>query len=243
MKKRLLIIMISLLAILLIGDNGINNSGPGKEKYIKKLNELKMILALDEIQFEKIGSAFSANESQRIVDVDIFKASSMAMVRAAERRRKITDSRIGDILTELQKDSFDKYKQVRLDKNELFRLKEGLLLSNKQEIQVELIIAEYEDILSRLYKRLDYYIKSGQDRKKKSSESGRLLKSRTGGLERRNPEVVRMEQGPPEKILEIQNEKAKMIKGYLTPDQSKLYPELLKFQEQELRSYIRKLRR
>ena len=106
-----------------------------------------------------------------------------------------------------------------------------------------MIVSEYKDILGRLYARLDYYIRSGQDRKKKSSESGRLLKSRTGGLERRNPEVVRMEQGPPEKILEVQNEKAKRIKVYLTPDQRKLYPELLKFQEQELRSYIRKLRR
>ena len=129
MKKRLLIIMISLLAILLIGDNEINNSGPGKEKYIKQLNELKIMLALDEIQFEKISSAFSANESQRIVDIDIFKTSSMAMVRAAERRRKITDSRIRDILTDIQKNSFDKYKKERKDNEELFRLKEGLILS------------------------------------------------------------------------------------------------------------------
>ncbi|MEN8223478.1 MAG: hypothetical protein ABFR36_09510, partial [Acidobacteriota bacterium] len=63
------------------------------------------------------------------------------------------------------------------------------------------------------------------------------------GLERRNPEVVKMEQGPPEKIMEIQKEKAKRIKEYLTDEQIRLYSELLKYQEQELKAYIRSLKR
>ncbi|MCK5005644.1 MAG: hypothetical protein KAS21_11165 [Candidatus Aminicenantes bacterium] len=210
---------------------------------IRTINELKLKLGLEKDQYEQLQKIYSASESQKKIDIDIFRSSSTALIRAAERRREITDSRVSEILTDLQNISFDKYRHERKKEEEMFRLKEGLILSRQQEIQIELIMAEDKDILDRLYARLSYYIKSGQDRKKKSSESGKLLKSRTGGLERRNPEVVRMEQGPPERILEYRNEKAKRVNKYLTIDQKKLYSELLKFQEQELRSYIRKLRR
>jgi len=242
--KNYSVFLLSILMIFsfLAGDE-LKSENQALGKYGRVLNELKLRLALDEVQFKKSNEVFFANESQKKVDLDLFKTSSMAMIRAAERRREITDSRINEILSDLQKISFEKYKKEREADKELFRLREGVLLTNKQEIQAEIIISEYENVLKRLYIRLDYYIKSGQDRKKKSSESGKLLKSRTGGLERRNPEVVKMEQGPPEKILEVQNEKAKRIKEYLTGDQKVLYSELLKFQEQELRSYIRKLRR
>jgi len=242
---KIISVFLSIIFILfgfLSGDE-LKSDDQGTEQYRRVLNELKLKLALDEVQFKTINDIFSANESQKKVDLDLFKTSSMALIRAAERRREITDSRINEILSDLQKISFEKYRKEREAVKELFRLREGLLLTNKQRLQVELIISEHENILKRLYGRLDYYVRSGQDRKKRSSESGKLLKSRSGGLERRNPEVVKMEQGPPEKILEIQNEKAKMIKEYLTDDQKKLYSELLKFQEQELRSYIRKLRR
>lgn len=243
MKNFLVFLLSILITFSFLAGDELKSNDQVLETYGRVLNELKLKLALDENQFKKINDIFSANESQKKVDLDLFKTSSMAMIRAAERRREITDSRINEILSDLQKISFEKYKKEREAVKELFRLKEGLLLTNKQRIQVELIISEHENLLKRLYGRLDYYIRSGQDRKKRSSESGKLLKSRTGGLERRNPEVVKMEQGPPEKILEILNEKAKRIKEYLTDDQKILYSEFLKFQEQELRSYIRKLRR
>ncbi len=243
MKNISVFLLILFLSVGSLTGDELKNNDQMMEQYGRFLNELKLKLGLDEDQFNRINDVFSANESQKKVDLDLFRISSMAMIRAAERRREITDSRINEILSDLQKISFDKYKKERKAVIELFRLREGVLLTRKQGIKAELIISEYENILRRLYVRLDYYIKSGQDRKRKSSESGKLLKSRTGGLERRNPEVIRMEQGPPEKILEVQNEKAKRIKKYLTEDQKLLYSELLKFQEQELRSYIRKLRK
>ena len=215
----------------------------GLNGYKKTINELQVTLALDEKQVEDLWKIFSASNSQKKIDIDLFRSSCTAMIRAAERRREINDSRINDILEDHQKVSFESYKKARAKKKELFHLKEGLLLTEKQGIQVELIISENKDVLKKLYKRLDYYIKSGQDRKKKSSESGRLLRSRSEGLERRNPEVVKMEQGPPEKIRGIRSEKAKIIRKHLNEDQKILYKEYLKFEDQLLNLYIKKLRK
>ncbi|MEN8223159.1 MAG: hypothetical protein ABFR36_07855, partial [Acidobacteriota bacterium] len=175
----IIVISISFLSVS-AKDTGVLITNPGENA--GRINELKLRLNLNETQVEELVKIFSASDSQKKIDVDLFGSSATALIRAAERRREITDSRVNDILTDLQKISFDKYKKERVEKRELFDLKEGLLLTAKQEIQAELVISEYEDILKRLYIRLDYYIKSGQDRKKKSSESGRLLKSRTGGL-------------------------------------------------------------
>ncbi len=243
MKKIFFLFLIALFLFSFPSENELSGGVAKEGKYKKVLSELKIKLALDESQIKKIDGAFSAAESQRRIDVDIFRTSSLALIRAAERRCGITDSRIKDVLRDNQKSSFDNYRKERETGKELFKLREGLLLTREQMFKVELVVSEYENILKRLYGKLGFYVRSGKDRNKKSSQGERLLKDRSGGLERRNPGVVKMEKNLPEKIGDIQNEKAERIRKFLTSDQNVLYSELLKFQKQELRAYIRKLRK
>jgi len=243
MRKASLILLILSFFRLSIGtiDSVPGNKDLNENK--RTLNELQVQLGLNETQVEELERIFKAANSQKKIDIDLFRSSATAMIRAAERRREINDSRINDILEDHQKLSFESYKKERVKKEELFHLRECLLLTARQEIQIELIISENENVLKKLFMRLDYYIKSGQDRKKRSSESGRLLKSRTGGLEKRNPEVVKMEQGPPEKIRDIRSEKAKEIRKFLNEGQKILYKEYLKYEDQQLNIHIKKLRK
>jgi len=239
-KSILVLFVIFFLFLLLSGGTLTSSSQYGN---VKVITELKIKLGLDEVQVVRVEAILSANKSQKDVDINLFKMSSMALIRAAERRLNIIDGRISDILRGNQKISFNSYKKERKMNRELFRLREGLLLDRKQEIQIELIISEYRSILKKLYDRLDYYVKSGQDMRRKNSKGERLLKSRTGGLERRTPGVKKMEQGPSERILNVQKEKAKRITKYLTLKQKVLYSEILRFQKQELRLHMRKLRK
>ncbi len=239
MIKSVSISFIVFFIFLSISNGSVTDFDPDGNARV--INELKVQLELDKDQVKKIEAVFSANRSQRSVDINLFKTSSMAMIRAAERRQGITDGRIIDILKDNQKKSFDSYRRKRERGKELFRLREGLLLDRKQEIRIGLIVAEYRNVLNELKIKIEHYIKSGQARKRKSSESGRLLRSRSSGLERRNPEVRKMEQGPIERISGVQNEKAKRIRKYLKREQKILYSEILRFQERELRLFIRKL--
>lgn len=209
----------------------------------REMNELQVRLGLDDFQVDELKKIFSAAESQRQIDIEIFRASATALIRAAERRREITDNRILDMLKDNQKNQLELYIKARELNDELFRLRHGLLLTGKQVIEVDLIISEYRNSLERMYKKLDYFIRSGEDRKKKSSESSRLLSSRSQGLERRTPAVKQLEMGPPEKIREIQSEKAKRIREYLDEEQKMLFKEFLKYQDQQLEVLIKRLRK
>ncbi len=241
-KVSLLIIILSVFRLGIGSDDSFSvNMDLNEDKRI--INELQIRLGLSDVQILEIERIFSAAESQKKIDVDLYRSSSAALIRAAERRREIVDSRITDLLTDVQKNNYDTYLTERKLNDEIFQLKNGLLLTDKQIIKIELIISEYRDRLERLFKKLDYYIHSGQDKKNKASESSRLMRSKSSGLEGRTPELRKLEMGPPGKIRDIRSEKAKEIQKYLNEDQKILYKEYLKFEDQLLNIYIKKLRK
>ncbi len=200
-------------------------------------------MALDKKQLDEIHKIFAAAESQKKIDIDLFRSSATALIRAAENRREIMDSRIMDMLTDIQKRNFEAYLKERKSSDELFRLRNAVFLSDKQAVKIELIISVFRERLNWFYKKLDYYVQSGQDRKQKTNESAKLLGNRNRGLEGRSLERKKLELGPPGKIRELNAEKAKEIRKHLNEDQNILYKEYLKYEDQQLNMYIKKLKR
>ncbi len=236
-------IFIFLMLSVFISGTEYRGEEVGGNKNLKVINRLKVSLALDNGQVEEISKVFKASDTQKKVDLELYRSSPLALIRAAERRREITDSRIMDILRDDQISGFESFLKQRSNDEELFRLTEGLLLTGKQVIKAELIISEYANILKRLYLRLGYYVRSGKDKNVKGSKGQKLLGKRRDGLEGRSSLVEELEKGPPVKILDIQKEKAKRISKFLNEEQRQLYKKLLDYQEKELAGYIRRLRK
>ena len=209
----------------------------------KTVNELKVRLALDEVQTERIKSIFESSESQQKIDTELFRTSAPALIRAAWRRREIIDKKILEIPNDEQLQFYEKFIREREKDEELFRLKHGLLLSDGQSIQAELIISEYSERIKELYSRLEYFVKSGEDRKMKSTRGSDLLANRSKGLEGRNPQMERSRMTPLEKIREFNIEKSKRFRVFLSDEQKGLLPGYDKFQDQELEWVVRNLRK
>jgi len=206
-------------------------------------NELKVRLGLDKTQAEKLKEIFSAEEKQAKIDVGIYRSSAAALLRAAERRRSISFSRVRDILNDSQGMVFETWQAEWEKDRDLFRLTHALLLTQVQINRVALVVDEYRPRLDRLFRRLDYYIRSGQERQADKSRGAKLLGSRQQGLERRTPEVRKAEMGPPDRIRELRKERAKKILPCLTDPQQALFQEYLKLEDRELNALIRGLRK
>ncbi len=223
--------------------------------------ELRAQLQLTEEQLAEVERIFKMAQSQGELDRENFKGNAMALIEAAKRRRDMTDSLCEDLLKPEQKELFRAYKGKRKQEDGFFILKEGLILTEEQSYQAKKILdesrKEFEAEQQRMAAEMEegygdmgggiggmagetpygmpygspYGMPGGASGISDPRRSGQAF-MRAGNRESRLMDVMQ----------ELENKIAKKIKPLLTKEQDKMYEDIRKMQQAELKRKIEEWR-
>jgi len=215
----------------------------------ENLTSLTERLTLTAGQVKRLTAIFALAESQAKIDRETYAVSAMALIQAAKKRREICDGHIETLINEEQLQEFREIKAERRRSEELFELKEGLLLNEVQTSQVANILAELRK-------------KDGEfDPKKRGGPppggmrgggmpggggtpgggmgGGMAGGSRGGDMSGGGMGGPGISIGRSNPMMDMwkkrEAEKAKQIKKVLTEDQEKLYKELREYNQRQMR--------
>ena len=199
----------------------------------KYVNDFKDELKLSEAQIEKFNEILGIYNSQSIIDKETFGTNPIALVEAGKRRMNVFDMGMNSFLNDVQRAHYLVVKKDNRNENELFILKEGLLLTNSQTLHAGFILEEYNA-------RLDLIRESKQGMRKKSDRTELTAKGsgrggKGGGRGGMQGGGGKKGGNPGEEIDFLISAKSKRIKAILTESQKKYYKQLKKYFE-EIRS-------
>ncbi|HLP59632.1 MAG TPA: hypothetical protein VK186_12410 [Candidatus Deferrimicrobium sp.] len=226
--------------------------------------ELQVQLQLTEEQVARVVKIFKMAQSQALMDRENFKGNALALIQAALRRRDMTDGLVEGSLTPEQKPAFVEYKQKRKWTEELFYLNEGLLLSEAQSVQVKQILDEHRELLKAERENMQAWSENSAEMLNDpygnmyggvggvngmpgtvpvpgsvpGSVPGQL---RQGGMRGDMPGELRgvnEESRLLETLKDQDSKKEKKIEKVLTEEQQKMYKDIIKMQQQELKKRL-----
>ncbi len=192
-------------------------------------------LTLTGEQVERVKEIFNLESSQAEIDRQTYAGSALALIHAARKRREVCDGHIEAILNEAQLHDYREIKEERKGREELFELKEGLLLTETQTRQVAHILDEF------MRKRSKFESGKMNGRRAGGGMKGGGMPGGSGGMKgggdmgggkstmtvgRSNPRL--------EMWKKREAKKAKSIKKILTKDQQKLYKQIRKFNKKQM---------
>jgi uncharacterized membrane protein YgcG len=151
--------------------------------------------------------------------------NGIGLIASAERRRAMMDSLIENVLDQNQKEIFNGIKQDRGDEEELFLLVEGLLLDEKQIIQITYILEFYNQKIEEMFKRSEKMMENSMGGRNKG---GRRSGGPPMGGGMRGGGFSRGRRGgrPGDGIEDLKKKKSKQIKKILTKKQKKMYKQI-----------------
>jgi hypothetical protein len=188
----------------------------------QRRGSLSELLDLDYRQVSRLREITEMEQSQARLDRENFKTNAAALVESARRRRAMVDSHIEEMLTDEQKETFERIKQQRMRQREMFTLTEGLLLTPDQQGQVREILEKNRP--DRKGKR-----PGGFDGPGMGMGRGGMMGGGRGGMRPGGRGGDRFRQ----KMDEMDSKKAKEIKKLLSPEQRELYKQVRSIQKVE----------
>jgi hypothetical protein len=223
--------------------------------------ELQAQLQLNDEQASEVERIFKMAQSQAELDRENFKGNALALIEAAKRRRDMSDSLCEALLNPGQKELFLAYKEKRKQEDGFFILKEGLILTEEQSWQVKNILDEYRRQFEADRQKLAAEITDGYDQMDSGLGMpgempygmpygtpyvmpGGVPGGMPGGLsgERRGSQGLmrggNMKYRLLDALQELENKTAKKIKPLLTKEQDKMYEDIRKMQQAELKRRI-----
>jgi hypothetical protein len=225
--------------------------------------ELQARLQLTPEQAAGVVKIFKMAQSQALTDRENFKGNALALIRAAMRRRDMTDGFVEKLLTPEQKPLFVDYKEKRKWTEEFFILDEGLQLSREQSLQVKQILDEYRELLNADRENMAALAEeNGGDLLNDPYNTmpggvGNIPGSITGNTRGNVPNMMRsgVHGGIPgelrganeesrmlESLKDLDDKKEKKIQKVLTEEQQKMYKDIIKMQQQEMKKRLEERR-
>lgn len=225
--------------------------------------ELQARLQLAEEQAARVVKIFKMAQSQAEMDRENFKGNALALIQAAMRRRDMTDGLVEGLLTPEQKPIFIDFKENRKRSDEFFILNEGLILSEEQSHQVKQILDEYQEMLKSERETIaaleednnvdmmnDPYgsmpgvadgIPGSVPGSMPGSVPGTMRRGLSGGMRSDIPGELRGVNQESRLLEAMKNQDAKKqekIDKVLTEEQKKMYKDIIKMQEQEMKKKL-----
>ncbi|MCX6580804.1 MAG: hypothetical protein NT166_11555 [Candidatus Aminicenantes bacterium] len=226
--------------------------------------EFQARLQLTPEQATGVVKIFKMAQSQALMDRENFKGNALALIQAAIRRREMTDGLVEGLLTPEQKPIFADFKEKRKMAEEFFLLNEGLLLTEEQSVQVKQILDEYRELLIADRENMAAMAaENGGDLLNDPYGNmqggvGNMSGTVPGSIPGNVPSMMRggMRGGgiPGElrganeesRMLEAMKDqdakKEKKIQKVLTEEQQKMYKDIIKMQQQELKKRLEERR-
>ncbi len=217
------------------------------------ITELQARLQLTGEQVTEVERIFKMAQSQAELDRENFKGNALALIESAKRRRDMSDSLCEALLNPEQKKLFLAYKEKRKQEDGFFILKEGLILTEEQSWQVRNILDEYRRQFEVDRQRLAAEMEDGYDQMDGGIGMPGEMPYGTpyvmpggvpGGMtgERRVSQAHMSRGNMKYRLLdlmqELENKTAKKIKPLLTKEQDKMYEDIRKMQQAELKRRI-----
>lgn len=201
--------------------------------------ELSEQLELSNQQTLEVEKIVKMAQNQAEMDRESYKDNALALIEAAKRRRQMTDTHIEALLEPGQKENFDLLKSKRKLSEELFILKEGLLLTEDQTVRVKEILDDY---------RKRFEANKEAFREKMKGRGGGMhggAGGKRGGMGKGSGGMPGGGRGDAmlQAMQERENEKAKEIKRILTKDQQEMYKPIRKMQKKELQNRMKERRK
>ncbi|MDQ1351621.1 MAG: hypothetical protein QG657_1926 [Acidobacteriota bacterium] len=221
--------------------------------------ELQARLQLTPEQVTGVVKIFKMAQSQALVDRENFKGNALALVQAAMRRREMTDGFVEKLLNPEQMPLFADYKERRKMTEEFFVLNEGLQLTQEQSVQVKQILDEYRewfkterensealgdensgDLLNDPYDNLQGGI--GNRPGNVPGSMPNIMRNRTRGDMPGELRGANEESRMLEALKDLDAKKEKKIEKVLTEEQQKMYKDIIKMQQQEMKKRLEERR-
>jgi len=226
--------------------------------------ELQARLQLTPEQAAGVVKIFKMAQSQALTDRENFKGNALALIRAAMRRRDMTDGFVEKLLTPEQKPLFVDYKEKRKWTEEFFILDEGLQLSREQSLQVKQILDEYRELLNEDRENMAALAEeNGGDLLNDPYGNmqggvGNMSGTVPGSIPGNVPSMMRggmrgggipgelrganEESRMLESLKDLADKKEKKIQKVLTEEQQKMYKDIIKMQQQEMKKRLEERR-
>jgi hypothetical protein len=221
------------------------------------ITRLQAQLQLTGEQATEVERIFKMAQSQAELDRENFKGNALALIESAKRRRDMSDSLCEALLNPEQKELFLAYKEKRKQEDGFFVLKEGLILTEEQSWQVKNILDEYRRQFEVDRQKLAAEMAGGYDQmgggigmpgempyEMPYGTPYAMPGGVPGGItgERRGSQALRHDGNMKYRLLdlmqELENKIAKKIKPLLTKEQDKMYEDIRKMQQAELKRRI-----
>lgn len=185
------------------------------------------------------------SNEQRANDRETYSQSAEALISAVTANRAMFDSRVSSILTPDQNQAFYTFKQQRDADMELFQLREGLMLTEEQTVQVKGILDDFREKLASLRKKQNNMRGSmgmgGGGRGGGMRGGGRGGGMKGGGMRGGSPGGTRDGQDQKE-MQELQNKKSEAIVNILTHNQMALYQQVMEIQMRQKQDRMKQMR-
>jgi hypothetical protein len=258
-KLTYLVVLISILVLSWL--SAVSQTGDAVTAVAR---ELQARLQLTPEQATGVVKIFKMAQSQALMDRENFKGNALALIQAALRRRDMTDGLVEGLLTPEQKPIFADFKEKRKMSEEFFLLNEGLLLTEEQSAQVKQILDEYRELLIADRENMAALAQeNGGDLLNDPYGNmqggvGNMPGTVPGSVPGQVPNMMRggMRSGgiPGElrganeesRMLEAMKDqdakKEKKIQKVLTEEQQKMYKDIIKMQQQEIKKRLEERR-
>jgi hypothetical protein len=227
-------LLISAFALLLSQEIGL---------IVIDADELSRQLALTEEQKVHVQEIMKTIDAQAEKDRELNKENALALIQAAQRRKAMMDNLIEKLLTPKQIEKYETIKMERDSDEEFFELKEGLLLTDEQALQVKNILEKSKNEAKTFQEQHPQDRRGRGTRGGISGGMGRMGGSRSGMRGRGRPNHDQMIK---EIIEKREGKKEKEIEKILTKEQEKLYKQIKeerhKKLEKEMRERFEKMR-
>lgn len=212
-------------------------------------------LQLTAEQVTGVEKIYKMGQSQALVDRENFKGNALALIQAAMRRREMTDGFVEKLLNPEQMPLFADYKERRKMTEEFFMLNEGLQLSQEQSVQVKQILDEYREWMKAEHENSQAMAdENGGDLLNDPYDNLQGgIGNRPGNVPGTTPNMMRnnMRGNMPgelrganeesrmlEALKDLDDKKEKKIQKVLTEEQQKMYKDIIKLQQQEMKKKL-----
>lgn len=250
-KSNKIVYLIVLMSILVLSSLPVISQTEDAVSVVTK--ELQARLQLTAEQETGVVKIFKMAQSQALMDRENFKGNALALIQAAMRRREMTDGFVEKLLTPEQKPIFTDYKERRKMTEEFFVLNEGLQFTPEQSVQVKQILDEFReqliadrennaalaeensgDLLNDPYSNMS----GGVGNMSGNSVPGMMRNDMRGGGRPGELRGANEESRLLEAMKDLDDKKGKKIEKVLTEEQQKMYKDIIKMQQQEMKKRL-----
>lgn len=208
MKKYIIALVMLSASLFFLGQD---KTYPEVDPLAEQVTKFKNSLELDDAQTAKIRDILVKDRDRAAKDRETFKTNALDLIRAAQNRRKNTNTEIEALLNPNQKEEFKEASKMNRFDREFFELNEGLLLNDDQAFTVEGILIEYFNKMKEMMPSGSW---SGSEMANEGRRGGRSMGragyGRLGGM-----------------MKSAERKKNKKIKRVLTGGQKSLFKQIL----------------